>query len=196
MKDIYDQLEIPEDRREVAVSRAEGEYLYKFITQKNLSKTLETGLGYGFSAVYIIAATHSSHIAIDPYAKDEVYQGIALKNAQRFGFEDLLEYKEEFSHIALPKLLNEKQQFDFIFIDGSHKFDNAFIDWYFCDLLLEQKGFIVFDDSWMRPIQRLVEFIRKNRLDYQEHQSQGNNFFIFQKDGTDETSWDHFVDFT
>lgn len=195
MKDIYDQLEVPEKEREIAVSRREGEYLYELVKEYGFTKTLETGLAFGFSAAYIISASQSLHVAIDPHAKDRQNKGLSFKNLRKLGLDNFLEHKAELSHVALPKLLSEGRKFDFIFIDADHKFDGVFLDWYYADLLLERNGLIVFDDTWMRSIQTLAAFIRANRVDYREDKSREKNFYIFEKVGTDKRNWDHFEEF-
>jgi predicted O-methyltransferase YrrM len=192
--DIYSQLEIPEHDRVTSIKKEEAEFLYEFIQSHTLTKTIEVGFAYGCSTAYIMQATGRPHVAIDPYF--EAYgNGLGPKNIEKLGLQSRLIHIQEISHAALPRLLREKQSFDFAFIDGGHKFDEIFIDWYYLDLLLDKQGYIAFHDTWMRSTQMVNAFIRANRKDYREEPSPVENISMFQKIGADERKWDHFVEF-
>ena len=98
--------------------------LFVEITPK---RTLEIGLGYGGSAM-VFAASHrqcgkqplAQHTAIDPFRNDWSDKPlIALEEAGLRGF---LDFRPEFSSVALPALVREGEKFELIFIDGSHFF--------------------------------------------------------------------------
>lgn len=82
------------------------------------------------------------------------------------GLDHRLSVFEAPSHEVLPRLLEEKKQLDFAFIDGAHLFDYAFVDFFYIDKLLRVNGLILFDDLWMPSIRRVVSFVASN-LDYQ-----------------------------
>ena len=59
---------------------------------------------------------------------------------------------KEYSQQALPKLVSEKRQYDFIYIDASHRADDTFVDAYYANKLLKVGGLIIFDDfGWKDP---------------------------------------------
>ncbi|MGF1559026.1 MAG: hypothetical protein ACFCUL_08055, partial [Flavobacteriaceae bacterium] len=60
------------------------------------------------------------------------------------------------------QLLLEELRIDFAFIDGGHKFDDIFIDFYYIDLLLNIEGYVLFHDSWMRSTQHVISWIKNN----------------------------------
>ena len=134
IEDILKKLEIPDTDSTTPIKDTEAQFIYKFVKDNNFKKTAETGCGYGKSAVSIMAATGLSHIVIDPFQNFYKYGGI--NNIKKSGFEMLLKYHEDYSHTVLPKLLDMKERFDFIFIDGDHRFDGQFIDFYYADLML------------------------------------------------------------
>lgn len=193
MESIYEKLEIPEGDRLTSIRKEEAEFVYNFLKERKFRKTLETGFAYGCSTAYIIAATQNEHIAIDPY--QDKYNNLGLKNIEKLGFTEYLRFIKELSHEALPKLLNEGVRVDFVFIDGGHKYDEIFIDWYYADLLLNQEGYIFFDDSWLPSTRMVAAFIDTNRMDYQRIETPIENLVAFQKVGKDDRGWDHFVDF-
>lgn len=186
-------IEIPKERSYISIKTEEAAFLYHFIQENKLSKTLETGMGFGNSACHILAAHSNEHIAIDPFQSE--YNYIALKNVEALGFKDRFDFREDYSHNVLPILLKEERKFDFIFIDGDHKFDGILVDFYFADLLLEVNGFVLFHDTWMRSTQLVSNFIKKNKKNYEVVPCALRNFHLFRKKGIDERDGMHFKEF-
>jgi predicted O-methyltransferase YrrM len=177
-----------------SISTEEANFIHDLITKNKIKKTLEIGLSYGFSAAHIIHATRSKHVVVEPFA--QARDDLGIKNLASLDYLQYLELREERSHNALPSLVNENKQFEFIFIDGGHKYDEIFIDWYYSDLLLEPHGFILFHDDWMRSSQLVGSFIRNNRTDYREIKTGAvGSLMLFQKFGRDDRPWYHFNEF-
>lgn len=58
-----------------------------------------------------------------------------------------------YSQKILPTL-PQKEVYDFIYIDASHKSDDTFVDAYYCHKLLKPGGILIFDDfMWKDPNQ-------------------------------------------
>ena len=58
----------------------------------------------------------------------------------------------DYSQQVLPRLANQKRQYDFIYVDASHKADDTFVDAYYANKLLKPGGLIIFDDfQWKDP---------------------------------------------
>lgn len=81
---------------------------------------------------------------------------------ERAGLADFLDYRPEFSEFALPRLLETNQRFDFVYIDGSHLFENGFIDAYYAARLLNDGGWLAMDDSSDPHVAKVNDFIRTN----------------------------------
>lgn len=190
---INEILEIPAEDAASPVKTEEAKFMYDFIKDHKLKKTCETGFAYAKSGSHIMAATGATHIAMDPF--QDRYQNLGLKNVERLGLQDQLDFRPDYSHNVLPKLHAEGRQFDFIFIDGDHKFDGEFVDFYYADLLLEQGGFVLLHDTWMRSTRLLMHFIKTNRKDYKMLRSPLRNISIFQKMGQDNRNGMHFREF-
>jgi predicted O-methyltransferase YrrM len=190
----FDQIAIPQGQRFVSVSKAEGRFIHKWICEHQLSNTLEIGLGYGASAACIMSAHSGPHSCIDPYQYKD-YQNIGLNNLEKLGYQNRLTFYQDFSHNVLPKLHAERQKFDFVFIDGDHRFDSIFVDFYYADLLLAEGGYLLFHDAWMRGTQLIASYIRRNRSNYKMIHWVGLNLLLFQKSGKSRTSWDDFKEF-
>jgi predicted O-methyltransferase YrrM len=190
---IQGNLELPEKLKSSAIKFSEGQYLHDLVRKNNFKKTLETGLGLGLSAASIITASQSRHVAIDPFQPD--YENCGLRNIEKLGLAGDLEFHADFSHSVLPRLLDEKRTFEFIFIDGNHKFDGQFVDFYYASLLIEKNGIIVLHDTWMRPTTYLINYIKTNRKDFQCVPQGLRNIAAFRKTGIDERDWMHFEGF-
>ena len=63
----------------------------------------------------------------------------------------------------LPQLVAQQKTIDFAFIDGNHLFDNAFIDFFYIDRLLQIQGYLAIDDIWMLGVRKVASFVDKNK---------------------------------
>ncbi|MDR2962230.1 MAG: class I SAM-dependent methyltransferase [Bacteroidales bacterium] len=176
------------------VTPGEARHIYTIVKNNNFKTTLEIGFGLGFSASHIIAATNSLHVAIDPFQKNRFENdGIAIFS--QLGIIDKLQLITDYSHFALPQLLQERRRFDFIFIDGDHKFDSVFVDFHYCEKLLNPGGIIVFHDAWMRSVSSIKSYIKNNRPDFQILHSPEKRLLVIKKIGEDSRSWLDFKSF-
>ncbi len=157
--------------------------IYNFIVNQGLVQTLEIGLAYGLSTLFICEAHRTQrkgfHLAIDPN-QEENFHNIAISNLEEEGLINYFEHLQFPDYVALPNLLEEGKKFDFIFIDGLHLFDYVLLDFFYADLLLQENGYIAFDDSLAPGVSPVLDFIRKNRA-YQEITTSIKRLTIFQK---------------
>lgn len=192
-EEIEQMLEVPEQDKATPVKTSEAAFIYEWIRQHDLRRTLEVGFGYARSAAYIMSATGSSHIAMDPFQAS--YNDLGLKNAERLGLLPRLDFRRDYSHNVLPQLLRENRRFDFIFVDGDHKYDGILVDFYYGDLLLEPGGYVMLHDTWMRSTQLVMSFIRRNKRNYRYVKTPLRNLALFQKQGDDTRNWMFFREF-
>ncbi|TVQ80896.1 MAG: class I SAM-dependent methyltransferase [Flavobacteriales bacterium] len=192
-KQIEETITIPFEDATTAVRASEAQFIHDFLQQLEAPSTLEIGFGYGRSACYIMAATGGKHTVMDPF--QDHYNRQALRNVEACGFGENLNFIEDFSHHVLPEMVKQGKKFDFIFIDGDHKFDGIFVDFYYADMLLKPNGFVLFHDTWMRSTQLVMSFVEKNRLDYRKMMINQNNMSLFQKVGEDTRNGMHFREF-
>jgi predicted O-methyltransferase YrrM len=155
------------DVRTVSISTAEGEALRKWVSSENAKQTVEIGLGYGVSALYICeglirnANFDARHIVLDPFQKER-FADCGLQVIEEAGVTPLVEYHAEGSQIALPAFLKEGRQFDFAFVDGNHRFDSAFVDLFYLGRLMRKGGVVILDDYNLPGIKRAVAFFLTN----------------------------------
>ncbi len=167
----------------------DGEFLQQLILRQKPQISLEVGLAYGISALYICDAltqcAAKRHIVIDPvqhgqrpeqnlhfdpaqweklgWSPRTGWRGIGLQNLQRAGYGELIEHMNQPSHAALPTLVARKEIVDFAFIDGWHTFDYVLLDFFYIDLLLRVGGIVAFDDSNYPAIRKVIRYILTNR---------------------------------
>ena len=70
---------------------------------------------------------------------------------------------EDYSIHVLSDFIRAGKSFDFIFIDGNHRFDDVLVDFYLADQVLEVGGLMVLDDIWMASIRTVLAFVLANR---------------------------------
>lgn len=149
-----------------SATREEGEALQRLIRAHKPQVTLEVGLAYGISALFICEALAEvggrTHIAIDPFQRG--WDNLGLRHLEQAGFGPLVEHHDAPSFRALPALEAAGRRVGFAFIDGWHTFDYAMVDFFYVDLLLEPGGVLVLDDAWSYPaIRKLARYIAKHR---------------------------------
>jgi cephalosporin hydroxylase len=140
------------------------ELLYEFRPER----TLEIGLCFGGSAL-VCCSTHKEvgfpprrqHTAIDPYQTTR-WDSCGLMAVERAGLMGYLNFSEAYSALQLPRLVEGGARFGLVYVDGSHLFEDVFVDAYFAIRLLIQGGVIAFDDSSNPHIAKVLRYLRTN----------------------------------
>lgn len=91
--------------------------------------------------------------------------GLGRKGLLALDSNDLSPYCEvlrEYSSLALAKLAANAKSFDLIYIDGSHLFEDVFVDVYYSVRLLRGGGMILLDDASNPHVAKVIQFIRTN----------------------------------
>jgi predicted O-methyltransferase YrrM len=202
--------------------------LNNLVTLRNLclsikpERTLEIGLCFGGSAL-IFTSSHRDlrhrperqHVAVDPFQMT-VWDEAGLLAVEKAGLAGFLDVRPTFSHLELPALLSQKTAFDLVYIDGSHLFEDVFVDFYYIARLLNSHGVVVFDDCADPNVAKVLGFAANNlslsleELDLSRHRLDGgrpwryriakflakNQLRAFRKTGNASRNWDApFADF-
>jgi predicted O-methyltransferase YrrM len=188
-----------------SIGRQSGQFLQKIVADIQARETLEVGLGYGISALFVCDALQLNggrrHVAIDPFQSSQ-WLGIGRRNLQQAGFDDLLEFHERPSYQVLSGLQQQGRSIDFALIDGFTTFDYKLVDAFLVDKLLNVGGIMVIRTGKMIPARKVCAFIESN-WPYSksavcaeaEGTSHGDELIAFRKTGHDERSWKHHADF-
>jgi predicted O-methyltransferase YrrM len=141
--------------------------LGNLIQELKPTSTLETGMAFGASTLAILAALRAAgvpkyeHVAIDPFQRTD-FDDCAVLGVERANLHAQLETHYQPSHFVLPRLLESKRCFGLIYIDGSHLFEDVFLDAFYCAKLLKLGGVMLFDDSADAQVAKVLRFIRRN----------------------------------
>lgn len=150
----------------VAVGPAEGAAIRSWVIREAAAQTIEIGLGYGISALFICdglltnGARDARHVVIDPH-QDTRFANCGLQFLDEAGVAGLVEHHAGESQITLPRLVSEGRRFDLAVVDGNHRFDAIFVDLFYLRRLLRPGG-IVFVDDYLPGIARAVSFFKTN----------------------------------
>ena len=193
----------------VAIGEEEGLALREWVRREGALRTLETGLGFAISTLFICEALLANgpevrHVAADPYQFKALpmhrttYVGVGLQILEDAGVRDLVEFYAEESQIILPRLLAEGRQFDFAFLDGNHRFEGVFLDLIYTGRLLKEGGVVFIDDVQLPGVARGVKFC-VNNLDWtsEDRGKEGSHEWIVLRTGPREAFLrpiDEFVD--
>jgi len=165
LKEILETRQVSDGRQTLPLTsfmdEKEGHLLARVVASVRPTTSLEIGFAYGVSTLFVCEALArigkpARHIVIDPFQFSE-WKGIGLRNIRSAGYEAYLELREQRSEIALPHLLGENTVLDMAVIDGWHTFDHALVDFFYVNKMLRIGGVIVFDDSSMPSVGKLID---------------------------------------
>lgn len=149
------------------ISTNNSEALRKMIVARKPQLVIEIGMAMGISTLSILSGLQQNGsgrlISIDPYVDWQKAKAIALHQVAQAGAESMHEHWELASYVALPRILEQGLQPDFIYIDGNHNFDYVFTDFFFADKLLNRGGIVGFNDCGWRPVYKVIRFLRVYR---------------------------------
>lgn len=151
----------------VAITAAEGQALREWIVRERASRTIEVGLGYGISTLYIcdgilsVDRERAAHVAIDPHQATS-FADCGVQLLEEAGVVERVEIHAEDSRLLLPRFAREGRPFDFAFIDGNHRFDGVFLDLMYLGRLVRRGGLLFVDDYHLAAIQKAVGFCVTN----------------------------------
>jgi predicted O-methyltransferase YrrM len=154
----------------VAVDPKEGSFLAHIIDTVQPRVSLEIGMAYGVSTLYLCEALSRMphpvrHIVMDPFQTPQ-WRGIGLRNVRAAGYDHMVEFHENRSEFVLPRLLADGTEVDFAFVDGWHTFDQVMVEFYYLNRMLRVGGVMAFDDAERRGINRVI----RHALSYQAYE--------------------------
>jgi predicted O-methyltransferase YrrM len=170
IKHIYETKSVEDDRGNKfdirsGIKYSEGIALYELIRKRSARETLEIGMAYGLSTLFMCQALSDNgggrHTAVDP--RQDEWHSIGLANIRRAGLEDFFRFFPAPSDLVLSRLVTEGERFDLVFIDGKHLFDYVLVDFYYSDKLIRPGGCIVLHDYWIPAVRKALAFVLANR---------------------------------
>ena len=166
-------VEVNGSRRPVhsSVSLRVGMFLQQLIRTVVPSVSLEVGLGFGVSAMFICETLTETakgrHIVIDPDQYlgtwGDGWSGAGLALLERCGLRALVDFHCLPSCRALPALEESGVRIDFAFVDGWHTFDYCLMDAVLIDRILNVNGIIVLHDAHWPSVHKVCRYLLTNR---------------------------------
>jgi predicted O-methyltransferase YrrM len=174
------------------------------VVRERAARTIEVGLGYGISALFICegllanGAAGSRHVAMDPY-QDTRFADCGLQFLDEGGVADMVEFHNGESQLVLPRLLEDGRRFDLAFVDGNHRFDGVFVDLVYLGRLVRPGGVVFVDDYQLPAVARATSFFVANVGWAVEQVSPADELHqwavLRTSTGADTRRFDDFVDF-
>jgi predicted O-methyltransferase YrrM len=188
----------------VGIPLREGEALRAWVKREDAASTIEVGLGYGISALFIcdglLANGHANarHVALDPN-QSSGFSDAGLQVIDDAGATGMLEFYAERSEIALPRFLSLGRSFDLAFIDGNHRFEGVFLDLIYLGRLVRRSGVVILDDYQLASAKKAVRFCVANlgwALQEEGIADERHHWAVLRTPAVPlERNFDHFVDF-
>ena len=187
----------------VAIGPVEGAALSAWISRESARRTLETGLGYAVSTLFICEGLLAngggvSHVAIDPRLPNS-HVDTGLRALEEAGVRELVEFHAEGSEVVLPRLLAEGRRFDLAFVDGNHRFEGVFLDLVYCGRLVRQAGVVFADDTQLPAVRRATAFCVSNLgWTVEDEGREGEHEWVVLRTGSPDAfsrPYDSFVEF-
>jgi predicted O-methyltransferase YrrM len=141
----------------------EGLLLQRIVADIRPMTTLEVGMAYGVSTLFLCDALQRTsggravHYALDPF-QSTLWRGIGRRHVVEAGYESMVRVIEERSEFALPDLLRTGVHLDFALIDGWHTFDQVMLEFYYVNRMLNVGGVVAFDDAARPGINRVIRY--------------------------------------
>jgi predicted O-methyltransferase YrrM len=182
------------------IKSPEGDFIRKLISKNKLNKCLEIGMEHGIITMYILLALqdiknkNKQLISIDPYQSTQWSNyGINLVKSIGLGkYHKLLENK---TTNILPKMLENKDKFDFIIINNWHTFDTSVLEFYYSSLILNTNGYIIIMNILYPGLNKLVKYLENNYKHFMRIYPAPNDFAVFQKLKEDDRDNNFYVNF-
>jgi hypothetical protein len=128
---------------------------------------VEVGLAYASSALAIgealvtVDAPRPRHVVIDPF-QESAWSNVGWDLLRSAGLDSIATLMLAPSSIALPQLVTEGLIADAAFVDGSHRFHEVFVDFYFLRKIIRPGGLIVIDDNWAPSVRTAAHYYEQN----------------------------------
>ncbi|MEN7546410.1 class I SAM-dependent methyltransferase [Rapidithrix thailandica] len=142
-------------------SQYQCEFLQKIIIDNHFSQSIEIGFAYGISTLAILEVVSKNagrHFVIDKF-QHSGWGDNGLDLIKQAGYQEFLDFSDDFCYEILPKLHFDNRKFDFAYIDSSKQFDWILVDFFYLDKILQTGGVVVFDDVSFPGIRKVLRYV-------------------------------------
>lgn len=155
------------DFQTVTLPEPDCDLLRDLLISERAETVVEVGLAYASSALAIgealvtVDPPHPRHVIIDPF-QERAWSNVGWDLLCSAGLDAIATLVPAASSIALPQLVTEGLVADAAFVDGSHRFHEVFVDFYFLRKIVRPGGLIVIDDNWAPSVRTAVRYYEQN----------------------------------
>lgn len=154
-----------DDFATVALPERDCDAIRDLLIAERPGTVIEIGLAYGSSALAIgealVSVGGQRHVILDPFQgsgfRDAGWD--VIRSARLDGIATLV---RERSQIVLPRLAAEGMSADAAFVDGSHVFQNVFVDLYYLQSIVRPGGLVILDDHWWPGVATAARYFETN----------------------------------
>jgi len=125
MLKIFDELEEKRKDTRFGIPREEGEALYTFIKDNDIKRVVETGINWGFTSYYILAALPADGMLISLELHKTVYTGIVVPQKWQSKWHKIYGSSQD----NLKNVFLNYGNVDLFFHDSCHNFDTQMFEY-------------------------------------------------------------------
>lgn len=139
------------------LNRPIGERIIAELARHDSPRVVETGAGASTLLFCCLEPDSITSIAPDSALRDRMLAEAAARAIAT----DRLRFICEQSELALPRLVDEGERFDFGFIDGNHNWPGVFVDFCYINLMMRVGGALLIDDVQLYSVSQLYLLLRQ-----------------------------------
>jgi len=176
-----------------SIPRSAAQFVYDTVRTVRPKTAIEIGMAWGFSSVAICSALRDNgqglNIVIDPL-QIRLWEGVALASLDRLGLREQARFEERRSDQFLPSFWQTEQtRIQFAFIDGDHRVDAVFMDFYYVNKLLDEGGVVIFDDVQFSSVSSVERYALRT-FHYEKLPCGEARFSALRKVKEDDRGWE------
>ncbi len=142
-------------------NRKYGTLLFRIINHYNFSNILELGTSLGIATMYMAKANKNAHITTLEGSKN--IATISTDNFKLLQLQNITQVLGNFDTTLLHTCKNSKSPFDFVFIDGNHRYKPTIEYFEILKKYSTSNTMLVFDDiHWSKEMKQAWEEIKKD----------------------------------
>jgi len=149
-------------KRIMEIGTWDGEHALQMIEEAKKNFTPNEVEYYGFDLFELMSSnTYVEEVSKKPPDLETIRDKLGKTNA-KIGL-----YKG-YTKETLPKVINNLQKMDFIFIDGGHSIETIENDWKYTQQVMDDHTIVIFDDYWNREdagCKKVVDGIDKTKYE-------------------------------
>ncbi len=137
-----------------------AQLIYRISKHFQPTSIIELGTSLGITTAYLAqSAKNSKIISIEGCEKTSV---VAKQNLSNHNFSNVVILNDNFDN-ALPLVLNDLKNIDFVFFDGNHRKDPTLKYFELCLQYVNNDSVFIFDDiHWSQEMENAWEIIKQN----------------------------------